>query len=214
MFGEERRPPSQAQVKPLPPKRNDIEESKPIAGTLAERYLVGRGLAAALDALHPDALRFHPRVRIARAEHPALIAVVTDSHGGKPVACQRILLAKDGGKAALDNPKLSLGTVSAGSVHLGRDRHPIVLLSEGVENALAARVGIGEGCPVATLGTPMLAKWKPPKWCKGVHLVADGDAAGYKAASKFQSRMNNAGFEARVYWLPEGDANDLLRRTP
>ena len=98
--------------------------SQPIAGTLAERYLAGRGI---LLAAHERALRFHPgcyyRDLVTGETHtlPALIAAVT-SLDGRITGLQRTWLDPDGnGKAQLADPRRSLGHLLGNGIWLGLD---------------------------------------------------------------------------------------------
>ena len=74
-------------------------EAQPIAGTLAERYLRGRGVTVPLG----EALRFHPACWHGPTARrwPAMVARVEGSDG---FAVHRTYLAPSGGKAAL-NPR-------------------------------------------------------------------------------------------------------------
>ena len=84
-----------------------LSRALPLAGTHAEAYLRGRGLdtAGAQDLLfHPDLAHFQTR-----AGYPALVAIVRDQ-AGEPVGVHRIWLDPAAPtKAALDNPKKSVG---------------------------------------------------------------------------------------------------------
>ena len=98
--------------------------SQPIAGTLAERYLAGRGI---LLAARERALRFHPGcyyrdlVTGETLTLPALIAAVT-SLDGRITGLQRTWLDPAGnGKAQLADPRRSLGP-SPWQRHLARPR--------------------------------------------------------------------------------------------
>ena len=98
--------------------------SKPIAGTLAERYLAGRGIALAPGE---RALRFHPGCYyrdLATGETltlPALIAAVTDLDG-RITGLQRTWLDPDGdGKAHVADPRRSLGHLLGNGIWLGLD---------------------------------------------------------------------------------------------
>ena len=101
----------------------------PIAGTPAEVYLRGRGLA---PKAWPGAVRWSPEAR-------ALVFTVTMPDGA-PVAVQRVMLDA-AGRPLLDGAgrkrKLSLGPVGAGVVRLPGDPAGPLVIAEGGETALA-----------------------------------------------------------------------------
>ena len=90
------------------------QEAQPIAGTLAETYLRGRGVTCDL----PPVLRFHPATwhGPTAKRYPALVAAVQGA--GLP-AVHRTYLRPDGsGKAEIDPPKAMLGATAGGAVRL------------------------------------------------------------------------------------------------
>lgn len=212
VFGDSRMP---ERSQPAPPAKTTsstqpyalriVRESAQIAGTLAERYLAKRGLGDANAA----ALRFHPAVRTRDGTFPAMIAPVRPDHGAEPVACNCTLLADNGGKAPVQPSKRSYGPVGQGAAYLGATPQGAIVVAEGVENALAAALIVGEGYPVSTAGTGNLANWRPPPWCDRAILFADGDAAGRAAAGRLLTSMDAVGFALEVRWLHGDDANDL-----
>lgn len=110
--------------------------SKPIRGTLAERYLQGRGIILPADVA---ALRFHPRCfhrgPQGREIWPALIAAVTDLDGAITGA-HRTWLDPEGGKAPLDQPRRAMGHLAGNAVRLGV-ASDVLTAAEGIETALA-----------------------------------------------------------------------------
>jgi hypothetical protein len=102
-------------------------ESRPIAGTIAERYLISRGIV--LDELSAEVranLRYHlgcPRPRDDAGNFvpplPAMLALVEHSERG-PMAIHATYLRPDGsGKAAIANPKAMFGPIGGGAVRFG-----------------------------------------------------------------------------------------------
>src|SRR5262245_53676645 len=83
------------------------QSATPAGGTLAENYLVSRGLYLP----PPPTLRFHPGLKHPSGGiWPAMVALVTHGGDGKPVGIHRTFLARDGnGKAPVEPTKMMLG---------------------------------------------------------------------------------------------------------
>ena len=197
-------PPVAAPPKAKPSRTRDyamrlIDESRPIAGTVAEAYLVLRCLWAARRC---RALLYHDGVRSDAGLRPALVVPLAPDFDAEPTGCHAVLLTRRGDKVA----KRSFGDVRGSSAWLGSERRPRIAIAEGVENALSAALLAGEPVhPVATMGTAGLAKWTRPAWCEDVRIFADRDGAGATAAIALRERTG-----AAIRWC-EGDANDELR---
>jgi hypothetical protein len=89
--------------------------SEPATGTPADAYLTRRGLAGLATS---PALRFrgdtpHPE----GGKLPAMVALVSDLSGA-PIAVHRTYITLDGGKAAVQPAKASLGPVWGGAIRL------------------------------------------------------------------------------------------------
>src|SRR3989338_5951581 len=102
--------------------RRLIAMAQPIRRTLAETYLMHRGITHIRDS---DALRYHPRCFFqpddgARAQgRPAMIAVVTDL-AGNITGAHRTWLAPDvTGKALVDRPRRAMGNLLGHGVRFG-----------------------------------------------------------------------------------------------
>lgn len=95
------------------------QQSQPIAGTIAERYLRGRAITIPL----PATLRFLPSCKHSNGNHyPAMIATLKDS-SGQGVAIQRTYLTSDGKKADLGQlAKVSYGPQKGQAFGLARYR--------------------------------------------------------------------------------------------
>ena len=101
-------------------------EAQPIAGTVAEAYLRGRGITCEL----PRTLRFHgacwhgPTAR----RYPAMVAAV---QGSGAAAVHRTYLRPDGsGKADIEGDKLMLGATAGGAVRLSDGLSRLVVAEE------------------------------------------------------------------------------------
>ena len=228
-------PPPERKPTPPTPSRTQpkalriIRESRAIEGSPAEAYLARvRGITQ--DDYGVGALRFHPAAEFRGRVFPALVAPVMDGwraladvgdddepYPGRFVACQCVMLTADGEKAKHPdlpkNSKPSFGPVSQGAVYLGARPEGVVVLAEGIENAISLAALAGVPChPVATLGAARMAKWNPPKWCGAVLIAADGDPAGMRHAQAAHRRFTKHGLTAVVRHFKDGaDANNLLQ---
>lgn len=183
--------------------------TKPIGGTVAEAYL---RQVRKIGCVLPECLRFHPGLRFNPGnsdELPAMVAAVTNLPG-VIVAIQRTFLERDGsGKAAIENPKRSLGSIARGAVCLA-PAGSVVGLAEGVETGLSAmelfRVPVW-----CALGSN-LAGVKLPRGVRHVAIFADRGAAGEAAAEKAREAMRLQGRKVTVRFPTIGkDFNDELK---
>ena len=162
-------------------------EARPIEGTFAERYLVGRAIPRTLCAT--EALRFHPGVTSLddQRRRPALVAAIAD-HTGVLQGVQVTLLSPTGtGKAAVSTPRRVIGAMRGGAVQL-TPAEPDLVIAEGVETALSAAAVFG--VPAwAALSASSLAEFTPPAVVKRLIIAADHDATGLDAAEKLASRL-------------------------
>jgi hypothetical protein len=165
--------------------------SKPLPGTLAERYLAKRGII--LPAPEP-ALRFHPRCHrwepSGTVSLPALIAAVTDD-GGHLTGLQRTWLGPDGDKAALDDPRRAMGHLLGNGVRFG-PVGPVMAAGEGVETMLSLRQALPLLPAVAALSAAHLAAWTFPALLRRLYVVCDADTAGEGAFARLSSRGHAA----------------------
>ena len=207
---------------PAPPKpqgsktykyaRRLLAESKPIAGTPAEAYLNSRDLG---ESAGNPAFRYHHDVRTrGGGRHPALLAAIRPAFDGIATGCQAVLLDQEGRKAddVDGGPKRTFGMASGGAIWLGEKMQDVVVIAEGVENALSAALLFGREAdnahPVAAIGTAGLAKWRKPDWCQRVVIAADMDGPGTRAAFALEKRLQ---VRCDIRWML-GDANDELRK--
>ena len=123
-------------------------ESVPISATLAEAYLLSRGLVLQQEAFDGRALRFHRNCpfRLLTGEVawlPAMIAAMVDIRTNEFRGVHRTALSVDGrGKAnvaELGNPKRMLGPAAGACVRLSPDVDVSngLHIAEGIETALA-----------------------------------------------------------------------------
>jgi putative DNA primase/helicase len=99
---------------------------------------------------------------------------------GQIIAVQQTWLTREGEKASVSPPRITTGSLGTGAVRLGAAAR-VMGLAEGVETALSAMQLTG--MPVwATLGAARLPSvWVPPE-VRELHIFADNDDAGRKAA--------------------------------
>ena len=191
--------------------------SQPIVGTLAERYLAGRGI---LLTARERALRFHPGcyyrdlVTGETQTLPALIAAVT-SLDGRLTGLQRTWLAPDGnGKAQLDDPRRSLGQLLGNGIWLGLEPGaavPVMAAGEGFETMASLKVVMPALPVAAATSAAHLAGLILPPGCRRLYIAADADAAGRHGIERLSQRAGESGILALVLRPQLGDFNDDLR---
>ena len=182
--------------------------SKPIEGTIAERYLRGRGITCAL----PPTLRFKRDCFHSWSGKwlPAVVALV---EGGEGFAVHRTFLAADGaGKASVETNKAMLGQTAGGAVRLSESGGRIVV-AEGIETALSLLCGLLDGPAEvwAALSTSGLRGLSQPPVPGFLTIAADGDRPGQDAAYDLAERAAAYGWQVSVLPAPDGaDWNDIL----
>jgi putative DNA primase/helicase len=122
------------------PKRTEValaiwRSAASAAGTLAEAYLVSRGL----HVPPPPTLRFHAGLKHPSGGiWPAMVGLVTRGSDDAPLGIHRTFLACDGGgKAPVDPQKMMLGPCRGGAVRTGL-LGDVLMVGEGIETCLAA----------------------------------------------------------------------------
>lgn len=207
-------------------------EAKPIKGTLAESYLIGRGLA---PRDWPPTLRFHPSIEYTPGAKmngsqklapgpmmPALICAVQNV-SREISAAWRIYLDPAGGKAKVEPNKMGLGVAKGSACRLGPAVEEIGVC-EGVETALAIDELEGYRLPIwAALSTSGMQSLVLPPTVKRVRIFPDGDmpklrdgvyqpAPGLVAAERLAARLKQDGIEFTIEPTTEGfDFLDVLR---
>jgi DNA polymerase len=188
------------------------DESKPIAGTLAERYLTDtRKLDLAALPNGADAvLRFHPRCPFGAngARHPCLLALFRDVESDAPAGIHRIGLTPDAQKIR----RLTLGRwPGVRAIKLWPVTHKLTI-GEGIETVLGA-IRCGAITPPAWAMGPKtnIASFPVLSGVKAITVLVDrGDPAALDGAEACIARYVAAGIPAR--WLRTArvkDFNDL-----
>jgi putative DNA primase/helicase len=182
-------------------------EARPALGTLAEKYLVSRGL----HLQPPPTLRFHVGLKHPSDEvWPVMLALVTRGVDDTPLAIHRTFLARDGsGKAPIDPQKMMLGACRGGAVRLAM-AGDVLMVGEGIETCLAAMQATGYPA-WAALSTSGLRTLDLPGDLREVIVLADGDHPGEAAARDCAWRWKREGRRVRIARPPPGmDFNDML----
>lgn len=215
------------------------EQMISIKGTLAERYLVGRGIApVSVWPWDPDGIlgfiAEHEYEREAEWENgvkikegrrfPALIARVQEAFGDT-VACWQIFLDPEAPKKndLVDEAKVGLGPAGGGAVRIG-GIGPHIGAAEGLESALAAWELESYRYPVwSMLSTGGVSSFEPPLEVERITGWPDGDKAVLTPSGKImdppgiahqralQERMTTAGVVMTINEMTrDGDSLDLL----
>lgn len=187
------------------------QEAQPIAGTIAEAYLRGRGLTCHL----PPTLRFHseawhgPTAR----RWPALVAAV---QGAGATAVHRTWLRADGlGKADIDPAKAMLGATGGGAVRLSQGPSRLVV-AEGIESSLSLMCGLLDGpatvwAALSTSGMRGLNLPTEPGWLT-IATDSDDGGAGHLAGHALAERAHALGWQVSLLPAPVGfDWNDYIQ---
>lgn len=183
--------------------------SKPVAGTLAEDYLLARGLAAPF----PRALRFNAGTILgsgpAKRIMPAMIAAVENDLG--VVAVQRTFLdAENVLNKPIPKPKVALGLLGAAAIRLAPATDELGL-AEGIEDALSAMAWFGT--PTWALGgVERLAFVAIPEKVRRIIVYADRGRAAQRLLEKAREHLTGNDREL-VVRVPEhhDDWNDAWR---
>lgn len=143
---------------------------------------------------------------------PAMVAAVQRSTD-EVVAIHRTFLTADlTRKAGVQSPKMALGPLGDGAVHLGSSGDALGL-AEGIETALSAMQLSGVPC-WAVLGSRFHSVALPHE-VREVHVFADNGAPGRVAAEKAAHRFTKEGRRVLLRFPPAtaGDWNDVIIRS-
>ncbi len=203
------------------------QEARQIGGTVAERYLVGRGIVLTADAFAAHALRFHPACpfRLDSGETvrlPTMLGIMTNIETGEFQGVHRTALQADGnGKArvrGLDEAKKMLGSSKGACVRLSPDDAVTtgLAIAEGIETALAVIGNFGVSPVWATLSAGTMARFPILPGIECLSIFADNDASntGSNAARDCSGRWTSAGRECVIWTPPDigSDFNNLVER--
>jgi DNA polymerase len=192
------------------------EQSVPIAGTTAARYLSDvRGVdLAALPANIDQALRFHPHCPFNGVRHPCLVALMRNATTNTPTGIQRIALTPEGRK--IDRRMLGY----AGAVKLWPIGTQLVV-GEGLETVLAAATRIPYRDVAlqpawSLLSAPALERLPVLPGVERLIVLVDHDTTGKTAALTCAGRYQRAGRTViRLTPIRKGaDFNDLVMPEP
>jgi hypothetical protein len=188
--------------------------SKPIAGTLAQTYLRGRGI---VTAAMNDPLRFHPRCYYRPDDHsptetwPALIAAVTDLSGRITGAHRTWLHPSGRDKAPVDSPRRAMGHLLGHGVRFGVV-DDVMAAGEGIETMLSLCTILPILPMVAALSANHLAGLLFPPTLRRLYVARDRDPAGDAAMASLHHRAAAAGIETHGLSPSFDDFNEDLRR--
>ena len=183
--------------------------SVPIVGTLAEDYLLARGLSGP----YPRSLRFNPATILgsgpAKRVMPAMIAAIENDEG--VIAVQRTFLdPADVLRKPIPKPKVSLGLLGTAAIRLAPATDELGL-AEGIEDALSATAWFGT--PTwALAGVERLAFVAIPEKVRRVIVYADRGEAAERLLEKAREHLTGNGREL-VPQVPKfhKDWNDAWR---
>lgn len=183
--------------------------SLPIVGTLAEDYLVARGLTAPF----PRVLRFNPATVLGSGADkrvmPAMIAAVENDVG--VVAVQRTFLdPAEVLRKLIPKPKVALGLLGTAAIRLAPATDELGL-AEGIEDALSAMQWFGT--PTWALGgVERLAFVAIPEKVRRVIVYGDRGRAADRLLEKARDHLSVNGREL-VTRIPDhhDDWNDAWR---
>ncbi len=206
-------------VKPGSPEaaRRLFAMSCPLAGTVAEAYLRGRGITTVNDL---TALRFHPRCYYrdddcggtrAPDPRPALVAAVTGLDGAV-TGVQRTWLNPDGnGKANVAAPRRAMGHLLGNAVRFGAVLD-IMAAGEGIETMLSLRMIMPALPVVAALSANHLTALVLPSTLRRLYIARDNDPAGRRATETLSDRAQADGIETLTLTPTLDDLNDDLQQ--
>ncbi len=192
------------------------DSAKPLAGTLAERYLTEtRGIDVdALPAGINDVLRFHPRCWFdVDKYYPAMIALFRDLETGERAGVHRTFLTPDAQKI----DRRMFGRWSRPRAIKLYPANDQLYVAEGIETALAAATQLGMW-PAWALGSKVtLEKLPVISGIAVLGILVDRDAHGEAAAAACCQTWQAVGRRVRLLRTKDAalnDFNDLILKTP
>jgi hypothetical protein len=189
-------------------------QARPIAGTVAERYLSGRRLhfidpGGRVLRFASQRWRLHPQTGNLE-KHPALLALLSDIHTGGACGIINIFLRADGTDRLRDGKgKTVTGRAKDAAVMLSAWDEPTygLTICEGVETGISMLMA--EQAPVwACGGAGTIASFPILGGIEALTIAADADARGQHAARACAKRWREAGREVAIVAPPAGDWAD------
>lgn len=188
---------------------------RPITGTVAQGYLLARGIDAKALASCAD-MRFIPDARTREGGKtfilPALVTAVRDVAGEVTGVHRTFLSAEAPAKANIRDPKKALGHLHGGGALLAPTGKCLVI-AEGIETALSVKTAFPGVAVIAALTAPHMEVLKVPDRYRRIMIAADLDVAGLRAAAALANRLMAEDRPARIVMpgADDGDFNDLLQ---
>ena len=178
-------------------------ESVDPRGTLAERYLVSRGLQLA-DEVAGNVLRWHARIG-------AAVALFRNVETNRPQAVTRIYLDSDGNKTR----RAFLGPVRGAAIKIDADDAVTngLHIGEGVETCMAAhQLGLRPCWALGSAGA--IAAFPVLRGVEALTILAEHDDASARAVDACAARWHAAGRGVLINEPIGGkDLNDAIRAT-
>ncbi|RIA46198.1 DNA primase [Hephaestia caeni] len=208
------RPPDPEKQASIDLARRIWHEARPIAGTLGERYLRGRGILGSI----PLSLRFAwtplwHNLKTGRTgpRMPGIICACQNPDD-RVTGIQRIFLDRTGAKAAIPRPKRNIGQIRAGALRLGPAAQSIILC-EGPEDGLTLAMRYPDVPVWVALGTGGLPYVVLPDIVREVILGGDNNAPGRIAVRRARETYSAQNRRTKPHFPPEvfEDFNDELR---
>jgi len=207
-------PPIATESRPDPNRwRFPWQKARPIVRTVAEAYLVRRGLRF----VDPEGrvVRFAPhRARQSLAGeleyHPALLAALSDVRTGKQVGIINIYLRPDGSNRVRDRKgKTVAGRAKSAAVMLAPFDEPTygLTICEGVETGIALLMA-GLSPVWACGGAVFLRSFPVLGGIECLTIAADADEPGQRAAAAVMARWREARREVVIVSPSAGDWAD------
>jgi hypothetical protein len=205
-----------SQHDPVEAARRLFAISRPIIGTVGERYLKSRGIVS----LHgTGALRFHPSCTYrpdrssAFESWPAMVAAVTDLDGAVRAVHRTWLDTSTCAKAPVATPRRAMGDVLGHAVRFGMP-DDVMAIGEGIETVLSLRVALPTMPMMAAVSASHMPSVAFPAMLKRLYIARDNDDAGIRAAEKLFERACKLGIDVLTLVPRYGDFNDDLRAVP
>ncbi len=161
---------------------------RPVVGTLAERYLHGRGITPKIAG---NSIRFHPTCYRTldgptMDAAPAMLAAVCDNDGSITGVMRTYLCRCDGDVRVI--MRKAMGDLAGNGVRFGPNA-AVMAVGEGVETVLSLRMAMPGMSMVAALSAAHLAAWNSPPYLRRLYVGIDRDAAGRNAAMRLRYRL-------------------------